>query len=263
MAVNLYSCTSNMPIAHPDKPANLPEKAVMSDVSGSMSGRSECSLSRRAMVLPELKRNVSLCHLGASHPKRFGLRLGRSAKKRTYFLPPFVFPLVIRGVLHCGNWKSKADCVEQYAAALFLITNLPSMSSGKQLIRDEVMKVLQDVEAELVAVYQFGSTVRGDENDASDLDLAILAHRPLPNLERWDLQEEIAVQIHRDVDLVDLRSASTVMQMQVVATGIVIAKWDRTARQEFEMHTSSAYALLNEERASILDDIQARGQIYG
>lgn len=61
----------------------------------------------------------------------------------------------------------------------------------------------------------------------------------------------------------DLRSVSTVMQMQVVATDIVIAEWDRTALQEFEMHTSSAYALLNEERAGILDDIQARGQIYG
>lgn len=61
----------------------------------------------------------------------------------------------------------------------------------------------------------------------------------------------------------DLRSASTVMQMQVVATGTVIAESDRTGRQEFEMHTSSAYALLNEERAGILDDIQARGHVYG
>lgn len=65
------------------------------------------------------------------------------------------------------------------------------------------MGILQDVEPELVAVYQFGSTVRDDENDASDLDLAVLARRPLPNLERWDLQEEIAVQIHRDVDRTD------------------------------------------------------------
>ncbi len=137
------------------------------------------------------------------------------------------------------------------------------VSSSDHSIREEVLEILQNRTKDLIAVYQFGSTVRGDENDASDLDLAVLARRPLPNLERWDLQEEIAVQMHRDVDLVDLRSASTVMQMQVVATGTVIAEWDRTARQEFEMHTSSAYALLNEERAGILDDIQARGRIYG
>lgn len=77
------------------------------------------------------------------------------------------------------------------------------MSSIEQAVCNDILRGLSDLEAELIAVYQFGSTVRGDETDASDLDLAILAHRPLPNLERWDLQEEIAVQIHRDVDRTD------------------------------------------------------------
>lgn len=37
---------------------------------------------------------------------------------------------------------------------------------------------------------------------------------------------------------------------------------DETARHEFEMHTYSAYALLNEERARILCDIKERGRVY-
>lgn len=67
----------------------------------------------------------------------------------------------------------------------------------------------------------------------------------------------------RDVDFVDLRAASTVMRMQIVSTGTVLFESDRAVRQAFEVHTYSAYALLNEERAGILEDIHERGRVYG
>jgi predicted nucleotidyltransferase len=46
--------------------------------------------------------------------------------------------------------------------------------------------------------------VQGGTNEDSDLDLAILPPRPLDNRDRWDLQETLAVELRRDVDLVDL-----------------------------------------------------------
>lgn len=127
----------------------------------------------------------------------------------------------------------------------------------------DVLPGLADTVSGLIAVYQFGSTTQGGEHADSDLDLAILARRPLDNLDRWELQEDLAVQLRRDVDLVDLRAASTVMQVQVLSRGTVLGEWDRTARQRFEMQVYSAYALLNEERGGILDDVQTRGTIYG
>jgi predicted nucleotidyltransferase len=125
------------------------------------------------------------------------------------------------------------------------------------------LSTLADAIPNLIAVYQFGSTVEDGEHPESDLDLAILAPRPLDNVDRWTIQEEIAAQLRRDVDLVDLHAASTVMQMQVLSQGNVLKEWDRTARQQFEVHVYSAYALLNEERAGILKDVQERGRIYG
>lgn len=136
-------------------------------------------------------------------------------------------------------------------------------SSLDPTARENVLEMLRDAVPDLVAVYQFGSTVENSEHAESDLDVAILARRPLENLDRWTLQEDLAVQLHRDVDLVDLRLASTVMQKEVVSRGVVLAEWDRTARQQFEMRVFSAYAMLNEERAGILEDVQARGRIYG
>jgi predicted nucleotidyltransferase len=129
-------------------------------------------------------------------------------------------------------------------------------------MKEDILTTIRAAVPELVAVYQFGSTTDGTTHADSDLDLAVLARRPLPNLDRWDLQEELAVQMGRDVDLVDLRSASTVMQAQVIDTADLLAEADRTARQEFEMQVCSAYALLNEERAGILNDVQERGRVY-
>jgi len=77
------------------------------------------------------------------------------------------------------------------------------------------------------------------------------------------LQERLADQLHSDVDLVDLRAASTVMRAQVLASDRVLYEADTNVRQRFEMHALSMYADLNETRAAILKDIHRRGQVYG
>ena len=135
----------------------------------------------------------------------------------------------------------------------------PLDTSEQSTIRKRLQAAVPDV----IAIYQFGSTVGGQEHGEGDLDLVILASRPLENLDRWTLQEDLAAELGRDVDLVDLRSASTVMQARVLDTGRVLAETDRTVRQQFEMRVCSAYAMLNEERAGILEDVQARRHIYG
>ena len=137
------------------------------------------------------------------------------------------------------------------------------MASLNQTSQKAVLEAIQDAVPDLIAVYQFGSTVQGGEHAESDLDLALLARSALPNLDRWTLQEDLAAELGRDVDLIDLRAASTVMQAQVLDKGMVLAEADRTARQQFEMQVCSAYVILNEERAGILEDVQARGHIYG
>lgn len=115
----------------------------------------------------------------------------------------------------------------------------------------------------LVAVYLFGSAAHGTNGPQSDLDLAVLAGRPLDPVRRFDVQENLAAALGHDVDLVDLRVASTVFQMQVVSTGRVLLDADRGARAAFETFVYSAYALLNEERAGVLEAIRQRGRVYG
>ena len=115
----------------------------------------------------------------------------------------------------------------------------------------------------LIALYRFGSQAKGTAHPESDLDLAVLARDPIPAMRRFELAQELAIQFHRDVDHIDLRSASTVMRMQVISTGTCLDAPDEPARREFEMYAYSDYARLNEERRDILKGIAESGVVYG
>jgi len=115
---------------------------------------------------------------------------------------------------------------------------------------------------DLIALYRFGSQAKGNGRPDSDVDLAVLARHPIPALRRFELAQELAAQLHRDVDLVDLRTASTVMRMQVISTGECLFTVSDRRQDEFEDLVYSTYARLNEERREILNDVRARGSVY-
>ena len=115
----------------------------------------------------------------------------------------------------------------------------------------------------LIALYRFGAQAKGTTRPDSDIDLAVLARDPIPNLQRFELAQELAVQLHCDVDLVDLRNASTVMRMQVLSTGTCLDTQNESVRREFEMYAYSDYARLNEERRELVKGITERGLVYG
>ncbi|ULA63834.1 MAG: Nucleotidyltransferase domain-containing protein [Nitrospira sp.] len=128
---------------------------------------------------------------------------------------------------------------------------------------NELIQYIRKLVPELIALYRFGSQAKGTARPDSDIDLAVLAHRPIPRVRLFELAQDLAVQLHRDVDLIDLRAASTVMRMQVLSTGICLEASDEPARRTFEMYAYSDYARLNEERREIVKRITAHGLVYG
>ncbi len=125
-----------------------------------------------------------------------------------------------------------------------------------------VATIQADVPA-CIAVYLFGSEASRQANPESDVDLAILARKTLNPVQTWELAQKLASVIGRDVDVLDLRSASTVMRMQVLSRGYRLACFDAGPCETFEDFAYADYARLNEERAAILADIEKRGAIYG
>jgi predicted nucleotidyltransferase len=111
-------------------------------------------------------------------------------------------------------------------------------------------------------VYIFGSTIKGTSNRNSDIDIAYLSDQNFDEYEIFMLAQELADIINIDVDLIDLKKASTVFQGQIVSTGRVIYCVDNIKRMDYEMRALKMYAKLNEERQFIIDNVQESGSIF-
>jgi len=128
--------------------------------------------------------------------------------------------------------------------------------------RDAIVQRLQARLPGLMGIYAFGSRVRGDAQAASDLDLAVLIEGYADAVVLWQLSAELADLAGCDVDLLDLRRASTVMQHQILTQG---ERWwasdVRAGLFEAAMLTEKLW--LDEARRATLGDVQARGTVYG
>lgn len=112
-----------------------------------------------------------------------------------------------------------------------------------------------------IALYAFGSQIRGQANADSDLDLALLVAGYADPLLMWDLSADLANLAGCHVDLLDLRAASTVMQYQVVSTGVRL--WAVGVQAGlFECFVLSEKTELDAARAPLLADIERSGRVY-
>jgi len=112
-------------------------------------------------------------------------------------------------------------------------------------------------------IYLFGSVVKNNLRTESDLDIAFLSDVRMSDFSLFMIAQELADICNRDVDLIDLSDASAVFKAQIVGNGNVIFCNDEQRRMYFEMRVLKEYALLNEERAKIMEKIEDRGRIYG
>jgi predicted nucleotidyltransferase len=110
-------------------------------------------------------------------------------------------------------------------------------------------------------IYVFGSAAKGKMVEDRDIDVAFLSDRRFGDYEVFMIGQKLASLLDREVDLVDLSKASTVFQVQVVSTGKVIYCNDERRRMFFEMTVLKKYAMLNEERQCIMEEIRERGTI--
>jgi len=128
--------------------------------------------------------------------------------------------------------------------------------------RAAILQCLQARVPGLMGVYAFGSRVRGDAHPQSDLDLAVLTEGYADAVLLWRVSSELAELAGCDVDLLDLRAASTVMVHQVLTQG---ERWwasdVRAGLFEAAMLTEKLW--LDEARQATMADVQARGTVYG
>jgi len=107
---------------------------------------------------------------------------------------------------------------------------------------------------QVIAIYVFGSFDTQYETTDSDVDLAVLANEPLDQVELWRLAQDIAIDIRRNVEIIDLKEASTVFRFQVITTGKRFYCSDPKKCDATENVYLSMYLRFNEERSEIIKD---------
>lgn len=99
------------------------------------------------------------------------------------------------------------------------------------------------------ALWIFGSAASDTMRPDSDLDIAVLVQRLPTSLERFDLQEEIARQVGRPVDLVVINDASPILVSQILKSGRRVVTRSPTRTADFEARAPSLYHDLKRVRA--------------
>lgn len=137
------------------------------------------------------------------------------------------------------------------------------MKRGVTVDLAPALDILRRELPELEGVYLFGSAAVGANRTDSDVDLAFLAGRPIDRHRTLVIQEQIAKALFRDVDLVDLAAAPTILQIQIIGEGRVVDAPDPDAVAFFEVRVFRDYQELKARRSELEAEIVQRGRVYG
>lgn len=131
---------------------------------------------------------------------------------------------------------------------LFCISPYRIFYMTDPLITSIITRFILQSYPDVLSIYLFGSFGTAFETKESDVDIALLLPEKADSVALWEVSQKIAVEINRDVDLVDLRAASTVFQNQILSTGVRIYCKDEKQCDLFEHTCLSMYLRFNEER---------------
>ena len=131
-----------------------------------------------------------------------------------------------------------------------------------QAVIPSIISIIRTAFPNALAIYLFGSRANGTANSDSDLDLAVLVAGYAEPLQLWNISNDLAEIAGCDVDLLDMRATSTVMQYQILQTGRRL--WTIGLEADlFECFVLNEKLHFDQARAGLLADIQKRGTVYG
>ena len=113
-------------------------------------------------------------------------------------------------------------------------------------------------EGRILLVFVFGSFAVGRITSHSDIDLALLFERPPDVDETNRLRDELTGLLHREADVVVLNSASPILRMQVLKTGVLVFSKARQHFHQFFVDTVNQYDDLKQIRKSCEENILRR-----
>ena len=133
------------------------------------------------------------------------------------------------------------------------------------LTTEYLSQFVQQVLPECTAAWMFGSFARGESRGDSDIDVAVMFN-PSLYMDVWQLRQQaqaLASQWGREVDLVNIREVSPVLQCEIIQSNQRLFAKDAEQADNFELFAMSQYREYNERFAPEFARIAATGKVYG
>lgn len=133
---------------------------------------------------------------------------------------------------------------------------------SERTIREVVLRYYPEAQG----IYLFGTYGTENEKPDSDIDIGLLL--PVEQAKReknlgWSAcRFAIEDALQKEVDLLNAREVSTILQKEIVYRGTLIHAADQYAVDEFEMLVLSYYQKLNEERTGIIEEAVNSRRFY-
>ena len=132
------------------------------------------------------------------------------------------------------------------------------MNSVQPPSHEAIVHAVREVLPQARAAWLFGSAAQGRFRLGSDLDIAVDTGEALTPVHKWKAGEQLAQQFGRDVDLLDFRHLSTVMQAQVLSTGILLFSAEPTETAGYCAFVFSEYQNIQSWRQPMMRQLAER-----
>lgn len=125
-------------------------------------------------------------------------------------------------------------------------------------IQEEIIKYFKDRGVE--GVYIFGSLVRDELRDSSDIDIAVLGKLNFKDRIKYsaDLEEIVG----RKIDIIDFYQVDLNFQAEIITSGRMIYCRDVDEISFLEMKVLGNYLTLEEDRKVVIEAIYERGSVF-
>lgn len=128
--------------------------------------------------------------------------------------------------------------------------------------KNEIIEKILDYfgEKEVRIIYLFGSVVRGEMREDSDIDIAIIGE--FESLDIYNMQMELFDILERDIDLINFNKVNINFQSEIISTGEIIFCKNEEEKDFFELRILSNYLSFEEDRKIVIDAIKERGSVF-
>jgi uncharacterized protein len=118
---------------------------------------------------------------------------------------------------------------------------------------EEIIKEILIHKIKPKLIYIFGSIITNRIRKDSDIDIAILTDKQIDEYQLYMISQQLADNLKREVDIVDLKRASTVFRAEILRKGKLIYSSDNQEKMHFQLGVLHDYVFLNERRQEIIN----------